>query len=396
VKVAERDFHIILFGATGFTGRLVAEHLKRRAGGLTWAIAGRNRDKLEALGLGVPIIVADAMDPVAIGEVARRARVVCTTVGPYAKYGTALVAACAEAGTHYCDLTAEVQWMRGVIDRHHAQARATGARIVHACGFDSIPSDLGTRLVQEAFIARHGRPADKVTGFFGEAKGGVSGGTVASGMEMARAGAADRSVRRLMADPYALDPDPQASRPAAPDERAIGFDKELSVFTVPFVMAASNTRIVRRGHVLAGEPWGPGFVYREVKSLPGTPKGFVMSLAFMGGMAGMALTLSRPKLLDVAARFLPKPGEGPSEATRTSGYWRARFVAEGGGERLTYLVGDDLDPGYGSTSRMLGESALSLASDALTSDAGVVTPAWAMGEHLAARLRDIGFTLAVA
>ncbi|HEU4729686.1 MAG TPA: saccharopine dehydrogenase NADP-binding domain-containing protein [Kofleriaceae bacterium] len=269
-----REFDLILFGATGFTGRLVAEYLQRSSGEageprkLRWAIAGRSREKLDALGLGVPVIVGDALDAGAMRELARRTSVVCTTAGPFARYGNELVAACADAGTHYCDLTGEVQWMRRMIDAHHERAKQTGARIVHTCGFDSIPSDIGTWATQQAFIQRFGYPARKVTALFGEQSGGFSGGTVASALETARESTADVRVRALLANPYALDPDPEGPHPDAPDERSIGWERHLEMFTVPFVMAQVNTRVVRRGHALAGFPWGKEFVYREVMSTP--------------------------------------------------------------------------------------------------------------------------------
>ncbi|HEX2685546.1 MAG TPA: saccharopine dehydrogenase NADP-binding domain-containing protein, partial [Kofleriaceae bacterium] len=268
-----RDFDVIVFGATGFTGRLVADYLARCADRdrLRWAIAGRDRDKLAALDLGVPILVGDALDPAAMREIAHRTKVVCTTTGPFARYGSELVAACAEAGTHYCDLTGEVPWMRRMIDLHHERARTTGARIVHACGFDSIPSDLGTWATQQAFIQRFGYPARKVTAVYGEQRGGISGGTLASAIETAREASADRQVRRMLQDPHALDPrpDPGPDHPAVPDERSIGWQPHLKMFTIPFVMAQVNTRVVRRAHALAGAPWGKDFVYREVMSTPG-------------------------------------------------------------------------------------------------------------------------------
>ncbi|MFO0745300.1 MAG: saccharopine dehydrogenase NADP-binding domain-containing protein [Myxococcota bacterium] len=389
-----RELDLVLFGATGFTGRLVAEYLaKHRAPG-RWAIAGRNREKLAALGFDVPILVADAMDPVALAAVARRTKVVCTTVGPFAKYGSALVAACAEAGTHYCDLTGEVPWMRAMIDAHDAAARASGARIVHACGFDSIPSDLGTLLVQDAFRARFGRPAEKVTAYYGASRGGVSGGTLASGFEMARAAKKDPAVRRLLANPYALDPDPTALRPPAPDERRLGWDRGLRKFTAPFVMAASNTRVVRRSHVLAGEPWGPGFVYREVMATPASVSGLARAAAFTAAIGAFAAVMALDPLRELAAKKAPQPGEGPSKETRDAGFWSLELVAEGGGDRLAYQVSDVGDPGYSSTARMLAEAALCLAHDALPARAGCLTPATAMGSALAERLRGAGLTLA--
>jgi short subunit dehydrogenase-like uncharacterized protein len=391
-----REYDLILFGATGFTGRLVAEHIRGCAEpDLRWAIAGRSRVKLEALGLGVPIVIGDALDPAAMRAIASRTRAVCTTAGPYARYGSELVAACAEAGTHYCDLTGEVPWMRRMIDAHHERALATGARIVHTCGFDSIPSDLGTWATQQAFVQRFGAPARKVTAAFGEQSGGVSGGTVASAIETLREASADPAVRALLANPYALDPDPTAARPPAPDEKRIGWEPHLKKFTVPFVMAPVNTRVVRRAHVLAGAPWGPDFVYREVMSTPGGPRGAALAVGITGGLGLLSFAMSRPGLRARLAKRAPKPGEGPSAEVRARGHWMLRLVAEGAhGELLLYTVSDRADPGYGSTAKMLGESALCLARDPLSSPGGVQTPSVAMAAPLLERLREVGLVFA--
>ena len=394
-----RDLDVIVFGATGFTGRLVAAYLQDRAAHapVRWAIAGRNRGKLEALGLGVPIVVGDALDPAAVRELARRTKVVCTTAGPFARYGSELVFACAEAGTHYCDLTGEVPWMRRMIDAHHERARATGARIVHTCGFDSIPSDLGTWAAQQAFIQEFGRPARKVTAAYGEQRGGFSGGTLASALETAREANADRGVRAMLGNPYALDPDPGADHPAAPDERSIGWEPHLKMFTVPFVMAQVNTRVVRRAHALAGAPWGKDFVYREVMSTPGNVRGAAMAAGITGALAAFGFAMARPRLLDQLGKRGPKPGEGPSAEARARGHWKLRLVAEGGGgEALIYLVSDRADPGYGSTAKMLGEAALCLAKDPLSSPGGVQTPSVAMAQPLLDRLRRAGLGFARA
>jgi short subunit dehydrogenase-like uncharacterized protein len=388
-----RDHDVIVFGATGFTGRLVADYLKRCAppGQVRWAIAGRSRDKLEALGLGVPILVGDALDPAAMLAIARGTRVVCTTAGPFARYGSELVAACAQAGTHYCDLTGEVPWMRRMIDAHHDRARASGARIVHTCGFDSIPSDLGTWATQQAFIERFGYPARKVTALFGEQSGGVSGGTVASAIETMSEADTDHEVRRVLRNPYALDPDPDAPHPPAPDERSIGWERHLKMFTVPFVMAQVNTRVVRRAHALAGAPWGTDFVYREVMSTPGTARGVAMAVGVTGGLAALSFAMTRPALRARLARRAPQPGEGPSAERRAHGHWKLRLVAEGNpGDVQLYVVSDRADPGYGSTAKMLGESALCLALDPLTSPGGVQTPSVAMARPLIDRLRAAG------
>ena len=382
------DFDLIVFGATGFTGKLVAEYLAKRKPA-RWAIAGRNRDKLAALGLNVPIVVGDATDPAQCAALARQTRVVCTTVGPYSQYGSALVAACAEAGTHYCDLTGEVHWMRQMIDAHHERAAKTGARIVHACGFDSIPSDLGTWATQQAFVKRFGRPARKVTAFFGETSGALSGGTAASGFAIADA-MVDPAVRRVLSDPYALDPHPEAPHPAI-DKRVVGWDPTLKMFFVPFFMAEVNTRVVRRGHALAGAPWGDDFVYREVMSTPGNARGAVLAATITAGLAGLSAAMKRPWLREQLRRRAPKPGEGPSQQQRERGHWKVRFVAEDGDDKLIYVVGDPAgDPGCASTAKMLGESALCLAYDRLDSPAGVLTASVAMDGALLARLREAG------
>ena len=388
-----REFELIVFGATGFTGRLVADYIQRAAARapLRWAIAGRSRDKLEALGLGVPVVVADALDAAAIHALAERTGVLCTTAGPFARYGSELVAACAEAGTHYCDLTGEVAWMRRMIDLHHARATATGARIVHTCGFDSIPSDLGVWATQQAFIDRFGAPAHKITGLFGEQSGGVSGGTVASAFDTMREAGDDRAVRALLGNPYALDPDPTAARPPAPDDRAIGWEPHLKMFTAPFVMAQVNTRVVRRVHALAGAPWGAGFRYREVMSTPGNLRGAAIATGIAGGVAALSFAMATPALRDQLRKRAPKPGDGPSAEVRERGHWKLRLVAEGAsGATLIYVVSDTADPGYGSTAKMLGESALCLARDPLRSPGGVQTPSVAMAQPLLDRLRRAG------
>jgi len=394
-----RELDIVVFGATGFTGKLVAEYLAgaARREAVRWAIAGRSRDKLDALGLGVPVIVADALDPAAMQALARRSKVVCTTTGPFARYGSALVAACADAGTHYCDSTGEVPWMRRMIDAHHARARETGARIVHTCGFDSIPSDLGCWAAQQAFIARHGTPAHTVTAVFGEQSGGFSGGTAASAFELSREAEADPAIRALMANPYALDPDPAGPHPPAPDDAGIGWQPTLKMFTVPFVMAQVNTRVVRRSQALAGAPWGAEFRYREVMSTPGSLRGAAMALAITGGVAALGFAMNHAALRERLARRAPQPGEGPSAAVRARGHWIVRMVAEGAsGAPLVYTASDRADPGYGSTAKMLGESALCLARDPLTSPGGVLTPSVAMAQPLVERLRRAGLTFAAA
>jgi short subunit dehydrogenase-like uncharacterized protein len=395
-RVPGRDFDLVLLGATGFTGGLLAGYFAARAKArpMSWALVGRNQDKLEQVSRehgGVPVIRADALDPAAMADVARRARVVCTTAGPYAKYGKEVVAACAAAGTHYCDLTGEVSFMRAMIDAHHERAKQTGARIVHTCGFDSIPSDLGTWAAQQEFIRRFGRPASHVTALFGETRGGVSGGTIASALGIASAAEHDRELRRLLANPYGLDPDPNASRPPAPDVHSISWNADLGMFVAPFVMAATNSRVVRRAHALAGFPWGEDFVYTEAMSAPGTAGGLLRAVATTAGLGAFAFALKRPMLRAQVAKRAPQPGEGPSAHTREHGHWKARFLAVHGDDKLVYVAADPHgDPGYASTTKMLGESALCLAFDELSSPGGVTTPSVAMGGALLERLIAAG------
>lgn len=393
-----KDFDLVLFGATGFTGRLVADYLAAAPGregrSIHWAIAGRNEQKLDAISrqlAHVPVLVADALDPQSCRAIAERTRTVCSTVGPYGRYGSALVAACAEAGTHYCDLTGEVNWMREMIDAHHARAAQTGARIVHACGFDSIPSDLGTWAAQQAHIDRHGHPAHAITAAYGPVKGGMSGGTAASGFTLAEA-MSDPAVRRVLRNPYALDPEPEAPHPPAPDNKRPGWDARLGMFIVPFFMADTNSPVVRRSHALAGYPWGKDFTYREVMSTPGTARGLVMAATITAGLAGLAAAMKRPRLRGLLEKRAPKSGEGPDAETRAAGHWKVQFVAD---DRPFYVAGDPAgDPGYASTTKMLGESALCLTFDALGSPGGVLTPSTAMGGALVDRLRRAGLTFA--
>jgi short subunit dehydrogenase-like uncharacterized protein len=361
-----------------------------------WAIAGRDRPKLEALGFNVPIVIADAQDAAAIDALARQTRVVCTTVGPYARYGSELVAACARAGTHYCDLTGEPNWMRQMIDAHDATARASGARIVHACGYDSIPSDIGTWAVQQAFRERFGSWASQVTALFGETSGSFSGGTVASALTTADAAGRDPAVRANLRDPHGLDPDATPITAPVPDERRIGWNAKLGMFTIPFVMAQTNTRVVRRSHALAGFPWGRDFRYREVMSTPGNARGLAMAVGITAGLAGIAYAMRRPRLRDMLARRAPQPGQGPSAERRARGHWKARFLAERGADSLLLVAGDRAEPGYGSTCTMLGQSAICLARDPLTSPSGVTTPSIAMGDLLLGRLRRAGLKFEVA
>ena len=386
---------IVVFGATGFVGRLTAEYLAQHApDGVEIGLAGRSRERLARVrdALGVPdwpLVVADSADP---AQLAASARVVATTVGPYWPHGLALVKACAEAGTHYADLTGEVLFMRESIDRHHDAAVASGARIVHACGFDSIPSDIGTLALHEAA----GELAE-ATLVVTSLRGGVSGGTIESMKGQLDAMRADPELRRTVADPYALSPD-RAGEPNLGPQRDLmtpARDPELG-WIGPFVMASANTRVVRRSNALQDWAYGKRLRYREVtgfgSGLDAPVKAGAMSAGLAGLVAGLAFGPTRG-LLD---RVLPSPGEGPGEEARRRGHFRIEIHGRSAdGARHTAHVAARGDPGYAATAVMLGESALCLAldGDKLPERAGVLTPATALGAPLADRLRAAGFTL---
>ena len=407
-----RTYDLVLFGATGFTGKLVAEYIAGVTAGrdkrLSWAIAGRNREKLEAVRrdlaaidktlADLPIEIADGLDAASLDALVPKTRVVCTTVGPYAKFGKGLVAACAKHGTHYCDITGEVQFIRANIDEQHETAKKNHARIVHCCGFDSIPFDLGVHMLW-AQAMKEGKTLAWVKGFAGESKGGASGGTVASMFNILEEAKKDRAVRRILGNPYGLDPDPSKPGPASPDQRGVRFDKDLGRWTGPFVMSAINTRIVRRSHALLDRAYGTSFRYHESMSFPQGPKGLVMATAVTAGLAGFVGAASiDPVREHVVKRILPKPGEGPSKEKRDTGFFVARFIGETeDGKRLTGLVRGTNDPGYGETAKMLSESALCLVDDAadLPERFGILTPASAMGMKLVERLRRAGMTFDV-
>jgi short subunit dehydrogenase-like uncharacterized protein len=410
-----RATDVVLWGATGFTGALVAEYLAARLAetDLRLALGGRDRDKLERLrwrlgerwpaAAGLPVVVADSRDRSALAAIAADTEVVCTTVGPYAKHGHELVAACVEQGTDYCDLTGEVQFIRAMVDRHHETARGTGTRIVHCCGFDSIPSDLGTLMLHDAMAERSAR-LDELKLVVGASRGGFSGGTVASLLNVVEEAARDRTIRRIVGHPYALNPEGERHGPDGPDLQRPRFDADLGQWTGPFVMAAINTRVVRRTNALLGWPYGRDFRYSEVTGFGPGFKGRFDATLMSGGLGAFVGAVSwspTRALLEKVA--LPSPGEGPSREAREAGFFKLKLHARGtdaDGDtiRLVGRVEGDNDPGYGETAKMLGESALCLALDGgeLESPGGVLTPASAMDRILLERLRAAGMVFEVS
>jgi short subunit dehydrogenase-like uncharacterized protein len=442
--MTERDLDVVLLGATGFVGRLIAAHLVETAPeGVRLGFAGRSRSKLDALVAGIgtaaqraELIEIDVRDWADLQALVARTKVIASTVGPYIRDGMPLVRACAAAGTHYCDLTGEVLFVRRSADECHEQAKASGARIVHACGFDSIPSDLGVwQTAQRAAEAGEGTLEDTVL-LVRSMKGGFSGGTIDSGRQQAIAMRTDPVARTVVADPYSLSPDraneptgdegrvdgrpahtPAAQRPAATGPLAsvtpIGPAVEKAVrsglgavsvrqtesgrWTAPFIMAEFNTRIVRRSNALLGWAYGRGFRYREVTDLGRSPQapllGAGMSAGLMAALGGMAFAPTRA----VIDRVLPKPGEGPSEEAMAKGRFVMDILARTStGAVFRTRVAADKDPGYSGTAVMIGQAALALAldEDRLPEMAGVLTPATALDGVLVERLVEQGFTFA--
>ena len=379
---SQREFEIIVYGATGFTGRLVAEYLvgrSRAEDAPRWALAGRSQAKLQEIRSSInarsdlPLVIADAADPAALHTMAERTQVVITTVGPYQLYGTPLVEACVARGTGYVDLCGEPGWMREMIDAHEAAARASGARIIFSCGFDSIPFDLGVQQLQKRCREAWGAPAQRIKGRVRAMRGTFSGGTAASLKATLAAAAKRPSLLKLLADPFALTPG--FIGPSQPNTLLPYWDAAIGAWVAPFIMAPINTKNVHRTNFLSGHAYGKDFLYDEM---------MVAGLGDIGKAAAEALAKFNP----LTGSKAPKPGEGPSREERGSGYYDLLFVAEGQGkEALRLAVKGDRDPGYGSTSKMISEAALCLAREA-PAQGGFWTPGALMGDALVKRLVD--------
>ena len=393
----DREFDVIVYGATGFTGRLVAEHMLATHGvgrGVTWAIAGRSKSKLESVRSEIsapadlPIIIADASNPVSLDAMVQRAKVVITTVGPYQLYGEPMVAACVKAGTDYVDLCGEPAWMAAMITKYDVQAKASGARIVFSCGFDSIPFDLGVTFLQNEAIARLGVPVRRVRGRVRKMKGGFSGGTIASLMATLESTKRDPSIVKTLANPFALTPG--FTGPAQPSGETVERDDKAGQWATPFIMATINTKNVHRSNFLLKQKWGADFVYDEMM-LTGDGEGGqkrARAAKRQGDIQNMMLNFAPARAL-LRKFALPKPGEGPSKEERETGFYEAGFHGEtADGRVLRAVVKGDKDPGYGSTSKMISESALCLARDVSRDETagGVWTPGAALGAKLIARL----------
>ena len=390
-----REFDVIVYGASGFTGRLVAEYMQRAYGAganVAWAMAGRDVAKLEAIkseiGASAPVIAANARDPASLEAMAKRAKVVLTTVGPYQLYGEPLVAACVKAGTDYVDLCGEPNWMAEMITKYEAAAKASGARITFSCGFDSIPFDGGVFFLEQEMQKRYGAPAVRVRGRVRKMKGGFSGGTMASMLETMKAVKANPRIGAVLIDPFALAPN---KGPSQPNGEIAKYDSDITSWSAPFVMAAINTKNVHRTNALLNYAYGRDFQYDEMM-LTGDGAG-----GEKRAKAAVSAAKMQRNMLDFAPTrailttfVLPKPGQGPSKEERENGSYEVLYVGETAkGETLRAVVSGDKDPGYASTSKMISEAALCLAQDVdrTATPGGIWTPMSAMGAKLIERLQ---------
>jgi short subunit dehydrogenase-like uncharacterized protein len=381
--MSTREFDIIVYGATGYTGRLVAEYLAHHYGarddGPKWAMAGRSLEKLEEVRdlIGAPattpLVVANADDDADLEAMCARTKVVLTTVGPYQLYGDKLVAACVTTGTDYADLCGEPAWMAAKIAEHQAAAEASGARICFSSGFDSIPFDLGVMMTQKACVAKFGKPAPRIRGRVRAMQGTFSGGTAASLGATMKAAAKDVSVIGVLRNPFALTPGFEG--PDQPSGMIPSYEEDLGKWSAPFVMAPINTKNVHRTNFLLGHPYGADFQYDE------------MMLTSPGEAGKAAANAALEFMKNPFGAKPPKPGEGPTKEERENGFYDVVFVADmPGGERLQYGVKGRYDPGYGSTSRMLSETGIALL--ACDKPGGIGTPGSFLGEALVKRLEE--------
>ncbi len=385
--MSEREFDVIVFGASGYTGKLVAEYMGKEYGNdksIRWAIAGRNKDKLSSvkkdlnLNERVSIIEVDSTNKDSLDSMTSSAKCILTTVGPYQLYGSSLVQSCSENGTDYVDLTGEPGWMYEMINAHQDTAKKSGARIVFSCGFDSIPFDLGVYFVQQAAQEKYGKPAKHVRGRVKAMNGEFSGGTIASlGATMATLKEKPELIQ-VLSNPFSLTEGFEG--PAQLDDSKVLLDEKLNMWVTPFVMAPINTKNIHRSNALLGHAYGEDFCYDEM---------MIAGEGEEGKQIADAMNSSNP----MGGDNLPQPGEGPSKESREQGSYDVLFFADFDEGSIEARVTGDMDPGYGSTSKMIAESALCLVQDCEDLSGGMYTPAPAMGDKLIKRLtKNAGLT----
>jgi len=390
-----KQFDIIIWGATSFTGKLVVEYLFKKFAStkIKWAIAGRNKEKLENVrskvaDKNIPIFIADSFDEKSLSVIVKKSKVICSTVGPYSLYGSLLVELCVKHSTNYCDITGEAHWIRTIIDKFHKDAKKKKIKIVNSCGFDSIPSDMGVYFIQNQIKKAYKSYAKSIKMRVAGIRGGISGGTYGSMNNLLKEAYADKSVFKVLNNPYGLNPRDKMEGLDKKDLRKIIFDNESKSWIYPFIMAGINTKIVRRSNALSNFQYGKEFTYEEATMAGKGISGFWKAILALFPLAMIGIN-PNSFLKKIVNSFMPKPGEGPGIEKRKNGFYNLRFYITIDEKRKAFakVIGDS-DPGYGSTSKMLAESALSLAFDNLPGNYGVITPSFAMGDKLLNRLKE--------
>jgi short subunit dehydrogenase-like uncharacterized protein len=403
-----KSYDVIAFGAASFVGKLLCRYFADHfhPGELKWAAAGRSIEKLELMrrsldrkDADIPLIIADARDERSLVAMCAQTSVVVSTVGPYALYGEPLVKVCAELGTDYCDLSGEVQWIRRMLDRYEKTASKTGARIVHCCGFDSVPSDLGVHFLQKQAFERFGRYCSHVKMRVKAMRGGVSGGTIASLVNVAKEAAENPALRRQLQNPYLLCPRDHQPKARQESLSRPQYDSDFEAWLAPFIMAGINTRVVHRSSALLNYAYGEDFRYDEAMLAGGGLRGGMTAYAIAGALGGfVAMTAMAPTRWLLQRFVLPAPSQGPSPRSQAEGFYDLRFLGSIDDERtIGAKITGDADPGYGSTAKILGQVAACLAhGDKDNKKGGFWTPATLLGDRLVDALQKhagLTFTL---
>ncbi len=390
-----KNFDVIIWGATSFTGKLVCEYIfsNYKTNEIKWAMAGRDKKKLEDVrseiaDTSVPILLADSFDENTLSDLVKQTKVMCSTVGPFSVYGTLLVDLCVRFKTNYCDITGEAHWIRTLIDKFHGEAKSKKIKIVNSCGFDSIPSDMGVYFIQNKIKKVYKNYAKSIKMRVAGIRGGISGGTYSSINNLLSEAYNDKTIFKVLNNPYGLNPNDKMEGLDKKDLRKIIFDKESNSWIYPFIMAGINTKIVRRSNALSNFQYGKDFRYEEAMMAGKGISGFWKSILAVFPLAMIGLS-PNSFLKKIVNSYMPKPGEGPGIEKRKNGFYNLRFYITIDEKRKAFakVIGDS-DPGYGSTSKMLAESALCLAFDNLPENYGVVTPSFSMGDKLLNRLNE--------
>tara|TARA_Y100000991_G_scaffold214308_1_gene201749 strand:- start:1295 stop:2509 length:1215 start_codon:yes stop_codon:yes gene_type:complete len=391
---AKKKLDLVIWGATGFTGQLVCEYIARSydSKDLNWTIAGRNEEKLlklkNRLNINNPILIGNSNDKSSLEKICGKTKVICSTVGPYAIHGTELIHACVKMKTNYCDISGETQWIRKIIDTYHEKAKSLKIKIVNSCGFDSIPSDMGVYFCQSNYYKENGEYAHAINMRVAGMKGGFSGGTYNSLTNVMHEASVNKFVRKTLNNPYGLNPISEQSGPDKKDLRSVTYDKEAKSWIAPFVMAGINTKIVRRSNALFNYKYGKSFLYSEAllvgDGILGKIIGYLSLIPIL-----MVIQKKGSIIKRIVDLFVPKAGQGPSKKQRENGFYNLKFYFNSNRKKYLAKVTGDMDPGYGSTSKMLAECAVCLAiDDTSNKNYGVITPSVAFEENILQRLQN--------